>query len=321
MTRVLNHLGALAVGASLLSLASSGCEARGCDEVEEVEYEGEGDAARQQEDGACVEFVQLKKWWGEAEVFTGTYESGKNVVVANGNGDIMITVAERDDISVRFDPFVARAFDTCNGQDDTGNGRCEEIDDNLAAQEFIFEDDDGNYIIQARREDGVASLGAEIEVQLPSSFDGRLTVDQNNGFVEVGPMGDAAAVIVGSGNGGCDVHTGAAPEIDIRCENGSTDVVIGAITEGSDLRQIYKTEDDLGDLTVQFPATDAPFSVSARSVGSDVELDPSDLSGVGCQVSGSDPRSITVGCNDATNEDPLYTVRSDQSLADITLVF
>ncbi len=323
MRRFVQHLGAISCGASLFVLFGAGCEARKCDDVKTVEYEGDSDTpSRQEEQGACVELVQLKKWWGETEDFQGDYASGKNVVVDNGNGLIEVKVTDWDDVYARFKPFVSRAFDTCEGEDDTGDGRCTEIDDNLADQELIFEEEDGNYLIQAKRTNAVATLGAEILVELPSSFDGRLTVDQNNGPTDIGPMGDAAAVIVESDNGSCDIETGAASHIDIRCKNGSTDVVVGAISEGSEVRQIYKTADDLGDLSVEFPSTNQPFNVEARSAGSEITLMPSDLGGTGCeQVEGSVPASLTVSCNDGTSDDPTFKVTSDESLVDITLSF
>lgn len=323
MRKRYSRLGALMFGGSLFVVAGSACEARECDEVEAVESEGdEADAQRRREDGACVEFVQLKKWWGETEEFEEPYESGKNITVDNGNGLIDVRVTDREDLYARFKPFVARAFDTCEGEPDTGNERCEEIDDDLARQQLIVEEEDGNYLIQARRTDGRATLGAEILVELPSSFNGRLTVDQGNGPTDIGPMGDAAAVIVESDNGSCDIHTGAASLIDIRCENGSTNVTIGQITAGSGVRQIYKTDEDLGDLTVEFPSTDAPFSVSAEAVGSDIELTPSDLGSVGCElVEGSSARALTVACNEGTSEDPVFDVVSQKSLVDVSLIF
>lgn len=315
MTRVFT-LAPAVLGVLLVSLA--GCEARDCDDTKRVEVEDEQEKT-EKEDGACLEFVSTKKWWGDTEQFDGDYESGKNVVVKNGNGPISVKITARDDVLATFKPFVARAHDICDGEEPTSGDRCAAIDDDLADQELIFEVQDGNYLIQAQRDDSVNSLGAEIEVELPSSFNGRLTVDQNNGDTEIADMGNAAAVIVQSGNGDCAVETGSAPHIDIRCENGFTDVAIGAITRGGDTRQIYKTAEDLGDMVVTFPSTDEAFSVSARSVGNDVVINPASPSG--CDVLGDDARSVTVACNDATDEDPVYTVRADEELVDITLAF
>ena len=320
MRRVYCHLGALVLGSSFLVIGTSACTARDCDSVKEVEHE-EGEPARENEEGACVELVQTKRWWGEPQENTGAYESGKNVVVANGNGEINVTVTSGTDINVVFEPFVTNAYDTCNDQPDTGNGRCTEIDDNLSKQELIFEDTDGNYLIQAQRNGGRASLGANITVELPSSFDGRLTVDQNNGSTDVALSGELAALILQSNNGPCDINTGSAREIDIRCENGSTDVVIGGIPAGDELRQIYKDDGDLGDLTVAFPSTDVAFSVSAQSVESDVILSPADVSSVGCEKLGDDPRSITVACNGGTQDDPVYHLTNGESLNDLTVTF
>lgn len=315
MTRVFS-LGPAVLGVLLISLV--GCEARDCDSTKRVEVPDDEEKT-EQEEGACLEFVSTKKWWGDTKEFDGAYESGKNVFVKNGNGPISVRITARDDVFATFKPFVARAHDICDGEEPTPGDRCAAIDDDLADQELIFEVEDGNYLIQAQREGSVNSLGAEIEVELPSSFNGRLTVAQNNGDTEIWDMGNAAAVIVESENGDCAIETGSAPTIDIRCENGFTDVLIGAITPGGDVRQIYKTDEDLGDMVVTFPSTDEPFSVSARSVGPDVVIKPASPSG--CDVLGEDPRSVTVACNDATPDDPIYTVRADESLVDITLGF
>lgn len=261
-----------------------------------------------------------KNWIGDTEEFTEGYEAGKNVKVVNGNGDIRVRRTERTDIRATFEPFVGLAYDTC-GEDDW----CDEVDEELEKIEFIVREEDGNWLIQARRDDGKASLGAKVFVDLPASFDGRLTVAQNNGQTDIEPMGNAAAVIVESQNGSCDINTGSAPEIDIRCKNGSTDVVIGEVVPGNQLRQIYKADDDdgvggdLGDLFVQFPNTSEPFSVQALSQESAVDLQPASPSG--CNVASEDPRSVTVSCNGATDQSPTYSVTSTRALVDVTVAF
>jgi len=303
------------LGVFLVSLA--GCEARECDDTKRVEVDSEEEKS-EKEDGACLEFVSRKTWHGDTEQFDGEYTSGKNVKVVSANGKVVVHVTDRSDVLATFKPFVARAHDLCDGEPVTSDDRCAAIDDDLADQELIFEEEDGHYLIQNQRHDADAYLGADIEVELPRSFNGRLTVDQNNGSTAV-EAGDAAAVIIGSNNGPCDINTGSAPSMDIRCENGSTAVTIGAISPGDGVRQIYKTDEDLGDLAVGFPDTDEPFSVSALSAGAAVEINPS--SPGGCDVTGSDPRSVTVVCNDATAEDPIFTVRSDEDLVDVSLFF
>lgn len=316
MTRVFN-LAPAALGVLMVSLA--GCEARDCDDTKRVEVDDQK-AKTEKEDGACLEFVSTKRWWGDTEQFRGDYESGKNVVISSGNGSVSVKITSRDDVLATFKPFVARAHDICDNEEPTSGDRCAPIDDDLADQELIFEEEDGHYLVQSKRDKSVNSLGAEIEVELPSSFNGRLTVAQNNGSTDIDNMGNAAAVIVESQNGSCEIHTGRAPHIDINCKNGSTEVTIGAITRGgSDVRQIFKSSGELGDLAVAFPSTDEPFSVSARSVGSDVLIDPA--SPRGCEVTGSDPRSVTILCNDATSDDPRYVIRSDEELVDIGLYF
>jgi len=304
------------LGVVLVSL--SGCEARECDGTKKVETNDQ--AKNGKEDGACMEFVSTKTWRGETEEFRGDYASGKNVSIDNSQGEIRVQRADRDDVLVTFKPFVARAHDICDGEEITSGDRCQAIDDDLADQEMTFEEDDGNYLVQARRHDSVNSLGADIEVELPNEFNGRLTIKQNNGDTNVFDMGDAAAVIAQSSNGDCAIETGGAPLIDIRCENGLSDVAIGAITPGDGVRQIYKTDEDLGELVVTFPSTDEPFSVSARSAGADVRIEPSNPPS-GCEVLGDDARSVTVACNGATDEDPVYTVRSDEDLVKVSLDF
>lgn len=296
----------LLVVALLVSLA--GCEASECEDDET------------KADGVCV--ASLKTWRGDTEEFTATedYESGKNVLIDSGNGSVVVKVSNRDDVHATFKPFVARAHTLCDGEPVTSGDRCQAIDDDLAEQELIFEEEDGHYLIQSQRHDSVASLGAEIEVELPSSFNGRLTIAQNNGETDVDEgLGEVAAVIVESQNGSCDIRTGTASLIDINCKNGETDVWIEGIAPGDGLRQIYKDSGQLGDLAVQFPSTDDAFSVSAVSIDEDVAIEPASPSG--CDVTGEDARSITVLCNGATNEDPLYTVTSNEDLAEVLLAF
>ncbi len=304
MTSESSQLKALMLGACTLALFGAACEARDCDE---------GDR-----EGVCL--VSLDTWHGEVEEFTGPYEDGKNVVVDSGNGDITVRVTNRDDIYARFEPFVQRAHDICDGQEDTGDGRCEAIDDDLADLELIFEEEDGHYLIQAQRHDAVGTLGADILVELPRSFSGRLSVDQGLGDVDIESVGDAAAIVVENDLGDCSIDTGAASEIDVRCD-GETDVSIGEITSGDRVRQIYKEEGDLGDMVVRFPTTDAPFNVRAVSAGGPVVFSPENLSSVGCEASSSDPRSVRISCNDATEEDPTYDVLSKESLVDVAVMF
>ncbi|HEY6727503.1 MAG TPA: hypothetical protein VI197_25885, partial [Polyangiaceae bacterium] len=81
MTRVFT-LPTAVLGVLLVSLA--GCEARDCDDTKRVEVE-DGKEKTEKEDGACLEFVSTKIWWGDTEQFRGDYESGKNVVINSGN--------------------------------------------------------------------------------------------------------------------------------------------------------------------------------------------------------------------------------------------
>ncbi len=329
-----HSISALALGASILALGSTACEARDCDDEKTVEVE-EGES--QSEEGACVKLVSLANWEGEKVEEALTYQTDGNITIDGNNGSITVMEGDTDEIGVVMTPVVARAHDICDGEEEEANGYCAAINNDLSKFNAILDEDaNGNWVIEANLDGGRATLKADIEVWLPTTFNGELTIQQNNGSTDVEGVHGARSVIIDSGNGsvdlfdsgsassvvveadngGCDLDVGIAEEIDINCKNGGTDVVIRGVPEGDGGRYI---ENGLGDVTVTFPNTDDPYTVQAVSAG-----EPITVTGSCEEADGSTPKAVTMACNydnipDSEYVIPNYVVQTDSPIVDITL--
>ena len=91
----------------------------------------------------------------------------------------------------------------------------------------------------------------------------------------------------------------------------ATDVAIRGVPSGSQNRHI---EIGNGNLTVNFPNTDQPFTVQAVTGG-----EPITVTGSCDEVDGSTASAVTLTCNDGTSDDPNYVVETESSISDITL--
>jgi hypothetical protein len=263
------HFSALTF-ALLFSLG--GCEVQECDNEETGA------------DGLCLK--SLKRWTAPDETVQVSYRAGANMGIDSPNGDVrVVRGTSTDTVSVTFEPFVLRAYDTPD----------EEAEADLDSLERSIEDDGiGNLTVDVTRPSGSpSSLGADITVELPTSFDGVLEVNQDNGSTEVDFVGDATAVQVWSRNGDCEVATGNASAVSVQTGNGS--------------------------ITLSLPS-DGLFSVQAQALaGGEVIVD--DLPDA-CSVNEASDSAKTVSCNGATTEDPIYGAVADgTSLADVILSF
>lgn len=327
-----NSISALTLGASILALGGTACEARNCDHTDRVEVE---EGADRSEEGACTEFVFIDTFWEGGDYSPDEpldYQEDGNISVRGGNGTITIEEGTSDQIGVLMEYGVGRPGDTCDGEPETDSGYCEEIDNNLSHFEPIVEEDsDGNWLIQALLDGGPSTLRADITVTLPSNFNGLLEVDQGNGDVQVDGVQDAWSVDVknrGAGGididdagpaeevrvqnetGDCNLDVGSASFIDIFCDVSDLTVNVRGVPDGTDKRRM---ENGLGDLVVNFPNTDQGFNVQARSGGSPITVTGD------CEENRASDASLTVSCNDGVDGDPLYEVVSESSLVDITL--
>jgi hypothetical protein len=277
---------------ALVALAGTGCEIQECDNEETGA------------DGVCLK--SLKRFEGGSRSQSASYPAGTDVIIHSPNGDV--TVEESDDpdeLEVTFEPFVLRAYDTPR----------EEAEQEMDELEMVLGQSGRGMLVEVNRPGGSPTLGADIRVGLPRRFGAVLDLDQQNGSIDVRFVADAVGLIATSENGSCDVVTGIAEHVSVRCENGDLRGTIQAVSfqDGAG----FQTGN--GSIYLRLPS-DEVYSVSAQAMaGGQVIVE--DLPST-CSVNAASEASKTVSCNGATDQDPLYFATADgTSLADVVLEF
>jgi len=184
----------------------------------------------------------LTRYNGSDDSRTLSYSDGLNLAVTGINGGIDVQSGSGDDVVVTFKPFTMRP----DGESDQAKV---EMEDNLV----LTATDDGSITVSVSKASGSSStLGADIVVTLPSSFNGAVVVDQNNGSTDVS-LG------------------GASPSsVDIRSDNGSVDLSMSGDTSSATTVHTDNGSLDLsgvhGELNItQGNGVDCNVSVSAWS--------------------------------------------------------
>lgn len=134
----------------------------------------------------CIQIQAATIWEGTPVTRTLTYTAGKNIRVDGVNGQVtLIRGTSTSQISVKFTPFSIRAGDeeTLAQQDMQKDLILTTTD--TAASEVLIQTD--------RTANGSGGLGADIEVTLPSGFDGGVEVDSGNGSIDADLSGGNAA--------------------------------------------------------------------------------------------------------------------------------
>lgn len=277
-----------------LLLPLGGCEVQDCDN-EETGAEG-----------ICLK--SLKRWDSPEETLDTGYAAGRSVSIDSPNGDVrVVRGGSTDTVSATFERFVLRAHDTPD----------EEAQADLDSLELsVGADGNGDVVVDVTRPSGSpSSLGADITVALPTSFDGVLAVDQTNGSTEIDFVGAAVGVVVTSNNGGCDIATGSASDISVHCDNGDLTASIDAVSVQSGSG--FSTGN--GSVELSLPS-DGIFSVQAQALAGGIVA----INGLpaSCSVNEASDAAKTVSCNGATSQDPIYVAEADgTSLADVILSF
>lgn len=202
----------------VVALGTAGCEISDCPpEGEQTEDTEEVN------DGQCVQFKSLSKFLGNTEVDSTAWASGANIVIDSVNGKIEVIEGQSDQqVSATVKPFVFRAHDTPDA---------EAVADMEKLQVRIEEDSSGNTVVQTERSSGGrTTLGADIIVELPIGFDGKLQITQNNGAIDVAGLDNGASLTINSDNGGIDVTGGALGDVSIHGDNGGIDFTANGVT-------------------------------------------------------------------------------------------
>lgn len=181
---------------------------------------GRGGEGAGEPDGGGV-FKSLTRFAGSSEVRELPWASGMGVTVDSVNGSVeVIDGPASDRIAVRFTPFVFRAHDT----------GAEEVETDLMLLEMqVLEGPSGVTVDASRQEGAPPTLGVDITVELPLSFNGALELTQNNGTVDVRTSTSPSSVIIVSDIGSIDVAVGVMDAVDILGDTGGISVSMGAI--------------------------------------------------------------------------------------------
>jgi len=271
-----------------------GCEVQDCDN-EETGAEG-----------ICLK--SLKRWDSPEETLSTAYTAGANVSIDSPNGDVQVVRGgSTDTVSATFERFVLRAHDTPD----------EEAEADLESLELsVGADGNGDVVVDVTRPSGSpSSLGADVTVALPTSFDGVLEVDQTNGSTEIDFVGAAVGIVVTSNNGGCDIATGSASDVSVHCDNGDLTASVDAVS--AQTGSGFSTGN--GSVELSLPS-DGVFSVQAQALaGGIVEINGLPDT---CTVNEASDAAKTVSCNGATSQDPIRVAEADGTgLADVILSF
>jgi len=227
-------------------------------------------------------FCSVNRFEGSSSNKSATLGDGKNVTIKSRHGNLTVTTGSGGDVTATFHPFVYRAFHTQDSEIQTNFGM-------LVAT--VTADADGNITVSTTRKDGAPStLGADIDVQIPSSFAGAFTIDQDNGETDVKAAGNPTAVSITSSNGGIRVAAGSsAATVYVKTDNGDVAVGIGAVPDGAPGGTISTA---FGSLALDLPGG-GKFSVPATA---DTKVDFGSAPSA-CTSEDSAVNSKTLTCN------------------------
>jgi len=253
--------------------------------------------------GCTVKSTKLFE--GSPESVQAEWQPGDELYIQSPNGEIVVDAGSGDKVDAEVKPFVLLAHDATE----------EEARDELEKLKLTVGYDTlksgGTRILIDLDRTGQhkSSLGGDLDVTIPSPFDGALRVDQTNGPTKVRDPGDASYVEVKSENGSCSVNAGSARNIDVSCDNGS---LSGSVRQVPDDFSNAKFETGNGDIDLKFPGSGV-YNVTAYSQGGGI-VDVGNATSSGCSVNESSDSSKTISCGNATSEDPTYEVVAKGSL-------
>ncbi|AKT44195.1 hypothetical protein [Chondromyces crocatus] len=253
--------------------------------------------------GCNVEFAgEIKpatRYQGTAESATNAYSPGLPVRIVSANGAVDVTRGSGNDVRATFRPFVM-------GDEDAAAQAQQQMERNLN----FSVGGTGEIVIEVVKANGSpTTLGADIEVALPPTFDGEFEVVQDNGSVDVDLSGtNARSTVIVSDNGSIDV-VGARGRLDVETGNGSVDVAVASwATAGANGR----VSSGNGSITFQVPAaTNGSLTVTTRGTITEQSL-PTDWATAENEFG----KSYTMGTGAGAQVD----ISNADGLGDVTLI-
>ena len=312
MKKAFGSLAVLCLGVGLMSFGV-GCEAQNCPE-DAPGNDGADAGAEESREGECVQLKSLKRFQGANPIVReAQWTPGSPITIDGRNGDIEVVQGTGNVVRATFVPVVYLAYDSSK---ERVLGQFELLEADATGEAGGVS---GAVLVKTSRKSGAAStLGADIKVELPPSFDGALVVEQDNGQTDIDFAGSASSVKLNSGNGSCSVtSSAAATSVDLYCDNGDLSANISGAPAGTGTRSIHT---DLGDINLSFVGVPASQPFNVQAFAPDGVVNTVNDAGAGCTVQVAGPNSKTISCHGGTSADPVFQVNAD-SLSDITLTF
>jgi hypothetical protein len=171
--------------------------------------------------GCKVTIEPLVRYEGSAVEQSVPYTAGKAIHIIGDNGQIEVVPGNSDQVVVTFSPFT---------MDEDGEAGEERAKSEITERLTLSATDGTEILIEADKGDGSSSyLGADIQVALPTTFNGGFEVDQGNGEVDVNLTGTTptSTDVLNDGAGGVKV-IGARGKLDVTNHAGDVEVDVAS---------------------------------------------------------------------------------------------
>ncbi len=243
------------------------------------------------------------------------WRSGDELYIESANGDVVVDVGSADKVSAEVTPFVLLDHDAT---DEEARDELEKLDFSVSARDEPSAPSGTRIVVDLDRNGKVkSSLGGDLDVEIPPTFDGALRVEQENGSTEIRNSGNASIIRVRNDNGSCDINLDSPSDVEVGCDNGQLEGRVVGIPDDFD-GGVFLTGN--GDIELVLPA-DGTYRVVAESKGGGI-VAQGNAESAGCTVEEESESSKTISCGGATSGSPAYRVVADEGLAhDITLAF
>lgn len=225
-------------------LATSALVATGC----ECTDQGTNEAGQN-----VTQCESVQKFVGTSYTETVAYSDGYALNFDGVNGDVTVRIGNGTDVVVDITPFSVR-----------GHSKEAEAKEDMETDLQTSVTGDGSINVTVGRASGSFNgLGADVVITLPSSFNGPVNIDQDNGFVDVdlGGATPTAVTIDNDGAGDVDVE-GARGQLNITGGFDVSVVVAEWAPEGQNGE--IKSDGQLGEVSITLPTLSAG-SIQATS--------------------------------------------------------
>jgi hypothetical protein len=283
-------------GALALACGSSEAEAPSCPEARLADGHGL-DAGALSPD---VPSPGCDRFPGEPLVTESVVTPGGTLVVTSVKGALRIVEGTGSSVRTRIEPFILLPRDASEA---SVRAELAKLQTQTSPGQVT-----GMYVQTSRGEGALATLGADITIEVPHGFDGSLSLSQVDGPTEVAIGGPISRISMNAANGPCDVVVGArAEEINLTCRDGDLTAIFEGVAPGAWSSTLGALN---GSATVDFTAArGSTFAVQSQVTEGAVEAVES-APEAGCSPPFGAGALTRYSCNGAGSLDPIYTVTS-----------